>query len=426
MNVMTSMNAGHHNRVKPGPQIGAPPSLEQAPVARLRVDPSYQRATDGEASRRIIIGMVKKWDWSLCQPLVVARRPDGELYILDGQHRHAGAVERGDIQFLPCVVLSSLGIEEEARTFVELNTRRQRLTQAEVFHGMLAAGDPDAKQVAQLLETTDWKVRRGSNTAAYGPGELECAPMLVRVLATKGVHTIRFALAALRAAYPEKPVRVAATLLKALFEIFDRMGDESISTADIVNTLTNAEPGDWVTRGAVLRELKPTISQTAAIAQAMIDATRGTAPVGPSDAEIELDRQIADSLPAQPNTTTMREVRALPSRVVADNPEPRFGTSGKGWCSQPEHEPEPPADTGPCDAELELERQLAKAKSPKQAQGSIAAPAPAILPRRPNAAPIQAAFGTSGKGWCTQCEALRTRDQAKACQSAFCKLRPHV
>lgn len=363
MNPTILPNAGHHNRVKPGPQIGAPPSLEQVPVARLSVDPSYQRATDGEASRRIIIGMVKKWDWSLCQPLVVARRPDGDLYILDGQHRHAGAVERGDIHFLPCVVLSSLGIEEEARTFVELNTRRQRLTQAEVFHGMLAAGDPDAKQVAQLLETTDWRVRRGSNTAAYGPGELECAPMLVRVLGTKGVHPIRFGLAALRAAYPEKPVRVAATLLKALFEIFDRMDGEGLSTANVVNTLGSAEPGDWVTRGAVLRELKPTIGQTSAIAQVVIDAARPPAPEPelarecPTEADLELDRQLAATHSPKANAP-MPVVRALPSRAVPDNPEPRFGTSGKGWCSQ--------------------------------------------------------------------CETLRTRDQAKTCMSKFCKLRPHA
>lgn len=370
----------HHNRVKPGPQIGAPPSLEQIPVGRLSVDPCYQRATDSEASRRVIVGMVKKWDWSLCQPLVIARRADGDLFILDGQHRHAGAVERGDIAFLPCVVLSSLGREEEARTFVELNTKRQKLTQAEVFHGMLAAGDPHAKQVAELLEATDWKVRRHSNTAFFGPGDLECAPMLVRTLVAKGPHPVRFGLAALRAAYPDKPVRVAATLLKALFEVFEQMDKERLVTSTVVNTLSTREPGDWVTRGAVLRELHPKLSQTAAIAQVLIEATH--------------------------------------QRVPEAEPEPK---------------PEQEVDTGPTEAELELERQLTAAKAPKSAQGNVAAPAPAILPQgtrplRPLNVPSNPtpAFGTSGKGWCTQCEALRTRDQAKACQSDFCKLRPHA
>ena len=31
-----------------GPQVGAPPSLEQIPVDRLQVDAAYQRATDTE------------------------------------------------------------------------------------------------------------------------------------------------------------------------------------------------------------------------------------------------------------------------------------------------------------------------------------------------------------------------------------------
>ena len=105
-----------------GPQKGAPPSLEFVALDRLRIDDAYQRATDGPHSRKIVIGMVKEWDWSLCQPLVVSRRLDGSLWILDGQHRHAGALERGDIPHLPCVVLPALAPTDEARAF----TRERR------------------------------------------------------------------------------------------------------------------------------------------------------------------------------------------------------------------------------------------------------------------------------------------------------------
>jgi hypothetical protein len=67
------------------PQQGNPPSLEWCSVDRLSVDRAYQRATDSPASRKIIAAMVKGWDWTLCQPLVVSRRADGGLFILDGQ-----------------------------------------------------------------------------------------------------------------------------------------------------------------------------------------------------------------------------------------------------------------------------------------------------------------------------------------------------
>ena len=34
-----------------------------------------------------------------------------------------------------------------------------------------------------------------------------------------------------------------------------------------------------------------------------------------------------------------------------------------------------------------------------------------------------AAFGTSGKGWCEQCEALVNRDTAAACRDLHCKMK---
>lgn len=333
-------------RVKCGPQLGAPPSLEQHPLDRLNVDPAYQRATDGPRSRQLIARMVKEWNWALCQPLVVARRADGSLWILDGQHRHAGAAARGDIPFLPCVVQSSLDVAGEARTFVQLNTERQKLTQAEVFHGQLAAGDPDAKAVQQLLDDTGWKVVRHSTTTSYHPGDLECAPMLVKTFAFRGHDTVRFALTTLRAAYPNKTVRVAATLLKGLLDVFGLMDAKEFTVARLIAAIGAVEPNDWITRAMILRERNPAWSTTMGVAQAMIAAARGDAPPAP----------------LRPAAYAARPSPALP--VAAASPAPVA----------------PSAKSGPV-------------------------------------------FGTSGKGWCDQCQQLRTRDQARACGDRFCKLR---
>lgn len=328
-------------RVKCGPQLGAPPSLEQHPLDRLNVDPAYQRATDGPRSRQLIARMVKEWNWALCQPLVVARRADGSLWILDGQHRHTGARERGDIPFLPCVVQSSLDVAGEARTFVQLNTERQKLTQAEVFHGQLAAGDPNARAVQQLLDDTGWKVVRHNNTASYRAGELECAPMMVKVLAFRGQDTVRFALTTLRAAYPNKTVRVAATLLKGLFDVFGLMDAKEFTVARLIAAIGAVEPNDWITRATILRERNPAWSTTMGVAQAMIAAARGD----------------AFSRPAP--------IAAPPAR------------------------PTPAARPAPV--------------APSAKSGPV--------------------FGTSGKGWCDQCQQLRTREAARACTDRFCKLR---
>jgi hypothetical protein len=105
------------------PVIGAPPTLEWIGVERLAIDESYQRATDSAASRRLIHRIKTDWNWNYCQPIVVSRRSDGSLFVIDGQHRLTAAVARGDIPHLPCVVISGQDENGEASAFVALNTQ---------------------------------------------------------------------------------------------------------------------------------------------------------------------------------------------------------------------------------------------------------------------------------------------------------------
>lgn len=361
---MTSAN--QHKPVKRGPQIGAPPSLEQVPVDRLTVDATYQRATDTAQSRRIIVGMVKAWDWALCQPLVVSRRDNGALLILDGQHRHKGAIERGDIPYLPCTILSSLDHAGEARTFVELNTKRQKLSQRDVFHGLLAAGDTDAIAVQQLLEETGWTIASGSGTNHWKPGQLECAPMLVTALKTKGRPTVRFGLTVLRAAYPETSVRQSATLLKALFELFDAAPEAIGNAAALIATIGSTPTEQWISRGIIHHARNAHLTNSSALSAVILMALRGEEPPSP------------------------RSVSTTPGA-----PAP-IGTN---------------------------------AIAPSYAKPAVPAPTPApprtFAPEPARRAPPKPAnpFGMDGKGWCSQCEQIRSRPAAAACESRFCKLR---
>jgi len=281
------------DRVVPGPLKGAPPSLEWIGVDRLQVDPAYQRATDTSASARIIFGMFKCWDWSLCQPLVVARRADGTLFILDGQHRHAGALRRGDIPHLPCVVLSGVAHTEEAETFVALNTRRQRLSQSDLFNAMLAAGDDHAIAVADLLAETGWRIARTKNTAAWKPGDIECAPMLAGRMATDGAAAVRFALTVVREAWPKYPVRQSATLITGLLAVFAGKAGRIESQSELIAMLSAALPDTWVLRGAIKREKNPFLSRPHALAHAIVEALPGNAPQQPVTAPPVIDHLAA-------------------------------------------------------------------------------------------------------------------------------------
>lgn len=265
---------GGFKPVAPGPVNGVPPTLEWVAIERLNIDESYQRATDGPHSQKIITGMVRTWEWSLCQPLVVSRRGDGSLWVLDGQHRLAGARRRGDILHLPCVLLHGQDTGGEASAFVALNTRRQKLSQSDVFNGMLAAGDENAKSVQILLERTGWRIVRHTNTACYGPGELASAPMLVNALRVHGEAVVSNALASLREAYPDKPVRNGSTLLKALIAIYRDKELEGEDPDTFIEALGTVEPQDWDEFGREQRRKYPVLSRIESLSAAMMATYR--------------------------------------------------------------------------------------------------------------------------------------------------------
>lgn len=97
----TRRSAANNRHYYP-PPVGTRPSIEWIPLNMLSVDPAYQRSTDNDSSRRLIASITAKFDWRLCMPLVVSRRADDKLVIIDGQHRWLAACKRDDIDSLPC------------------------------------------------------------------------------------------------------------------------------------------------------------------------------------------------------------------------------------------------------------------------------------------------------------------------------------
>src|SRR5262245_54568109 len=83
--------AAANDRQNYPPPVGTRPSIEWIPLNMLSVDAAYQRSTDNDPSRRLIASITAKFDWRLCMPLVVSRRADDKLVIIDGQHRWLAA-----------------------------------------------------------------------------------------------------------------------------------------------------------------------------------------------------------------------------------------------------------------------------------------------------------------------------------------------
>lgn len=309
--------------VPTGPVTGSPPSIEWVALDQLNIDHEYQRAADNGTSRRLIVSMVREWKWPLCQPLAVSRRDDRTLWVLDGQHRLNGARERGDIAHLPCFIVTGIGQGEEARTFVDLNTARQKLSENDKFLGLLAAGDSYARHLAQILRDTDWRITRDNNAARWKAGELQCAPALANLLRQRGEHAIRFALATARAAYIDTPMRQVATILRALVDLFPDTQKHKITATKVAEVLGATPATGWIARAAAHRE-KLGVSSAAALRFAILyECAPELRPSTPK-------RDTAEAVLKGPVKQVTGGATVM-HRPAAKSP---FNAEGKGWCDQ--------------------------------------------------------------------------------------------
>lgn len=110
----------------------------------LHIDESYQR----DLSRDLIERIKHEWDPAACGAIVVSRRVNGDLYIVNGQHRAAAAKEKGLAEILAQVIVG-LSSKEEAELRLMGNTRRSDTAQ-ERFRAQVAAGHPESIAIQQI------------------------------------------------------------------------------------------------------------------------------------------------------------------------------------------------------------------------------------------------------------------------------------
>ncbi len=203
------------------PVKGAPPSIEWQSVDGLQIDASYQRSIEAKDSTPLIRSIAVNWDWRLCAPLTVSRRLDPPgLFVIDGQHRLRAAQMRGDIPHLPCIISTFGSIAEEAGCFVAVNTRRKRVSPLDTFRAQLAAGDPKATEVSELIHSAGLSVARHGNHLSWKPGQISCVAGVRNSLVRFGVGPTRGALTAVAQAWPKDTLQYAGRILAGLYPLF--------------------------------------------------------------------------------------------------------------------------------------------------------------------------------------------------------------
>ena len=121
-------------------------AYEVVRIADLHVDPAYQR----DLSRDMVEKIREEWEESAAGAIVVSRRENGDLYIVNGQHRTAAASELGREEIL-AQVIPGLTSQDESRLRLLGNTRRNDTAQ-ERFRAQVAAGDVESIAIQEILK----------------------------------------------------------------------------------------------------------------------------------------------------------------------------------------------------------------------------------------------------------------------------------
>ena len=195
-----------------------PGTFEWVPKHLLLGAPEYQR-TSFETK---VINIAKNWSWVACGVLLVAMRQNGDMHLMDGKHRKAGADKRSDIEALPCMIFEMDDIQMEALGFLAANTLRKPVSSEGKFRALKVAGDSLAIEAAALIEQAGRTVGAGS-----GPNTFRCLTSLQRCLKEDG--------AALRRIWPllirvcdQRPFH--KNIIEGLFYIERRIGEDSLSS----------------------------------------------------------------------------------------------------------------------------------------------------------------------------------------------------
>lgn len=200
--------------------VGAPPIIEWVAPDHLSVDPSYQRSIDNAASRRLIASIAASFDWRLFSSLIVSARPDGSRVIIDGQHRWAAAMRRGDLMHLPCCSFSYPTPEDEARMFITANRARKSMNRLDDFYAALAAADEDALEIHRLVTEAGLSVSRSMSVVARKPGEITFTSSIASALRRHGDQVVSAALTSMAEAFAGSVVAQGSSVFNALVLLF--------------------------------------------------------------------------------------------------------------------------------------------------------------------------------------------------------------
>lgn len=199
------------------------PELKWVPLSKLYIPVRYQRALEGGASLRNIDYIQKNFNWAEFGTLLVGKtKKENEKYgVIDGQHRFRAAELRDDIEEVPCVIISPREVADQAKTFLNINSRRVALNPLQYYRAALVAGDTIASRFAEICKQSDVVIPTFNALSSQLPADnLQCVGNMQRLMASEKFTDEDFVwcLSVIRNAHPKTPGALRYNMVRSLLE----------------------------------------------------------------------------------------------------------------------------------------------------------------------------------------------------------------
>ena len=129
--------------------------IQTLKISELQVPDEYQRSMDIKRAKKI----ASEFDVSKLDLITVSER-NGSYYVVDGLHR-ISAMKILGMRECECVIIRGASLEGEAKRFYTQNENRRQLTAYDVFKAKLAAKNPAAVEIKEILERNGYEIVHG-------------------------------------------------------------------------------------------------------------------------------------------------------------------------------------------------------------------------------------------------------------------------
>jgi hypothetical protein len=224
--------------------------LERVHVATLNVAyaPPHGQGYARPLSPYRVRQLRRDWDPLAVGPLVVSRRADNSLWLIDGNHRRYVGYEKGMLQ-MPAMVHSGLEPWQEADLYTKLGTVLGQ-TPWTRFLAKLAAGDDAAREIVKIASRYGFTVNGERGLSDH---TIQAVARVEWIHARSGPEGLNWVLAFLDHAFAGERDAIGELQLEGTFQFYARYADKA-NRDEIATIVGGSGVNAWYDRAASIQQ----------------------------------------------------------------------------------------------------------------------------------------------------------------------------